>query len=72
MSAIPVQNSSQSSGGGVGALPRTNGGPQNGAAAADSSLVRKTIGTEKVVRKEKKSIFKKPDQMPGKQGQGRS
>ncbi|KAL2084641.1 hypothetical protein ACEWY4_020159 [Coilia grayii] len=64
LSAIPVQNSSQSSAG-VATLPRPDGGAQNSANAADASAVRKTTGSEKVVKKEKKSIFKKPDQMPG-------
>ncbi|XP_076136440.1 zinc finger protein 236 [Alosa pseudoharengus] len=64
LTAIPVQNSAQSCGGGP-ALPRSDGGTQSQTMGSDASAIRKTSGSEKVVKKEKKSIFKKPDQMPG-------
>ncbi|XP_031432812.2 LOW QUALITY PROTEIN: zinc finger protein 236 [Clupea harengus] len=65
LSAIPVQNSTQSSSGGVPVLPRPDGGMQNQTTGGNVSAIRKTTGSERLVKKEKKSIFKKPDQMPG-------
>lgn len=67
LSAIPVQTSGQS-GGSVPALSRPDGGAPNQMTGSEASAIRKTGSLEKVVKKEKKSIFKKPDQMPGKQG----
>ena len=60
-----MQNSTQSSSGGVPVLPRPDGGMQNQTTGGNVSAIRKTTGSERLVKKEKKSIFKKPDQMPG-------
>ncbi|XP_076837436.1 zinc finger protein 236 isoform X2 [Brachyhypopomus gauderio] len=58
LSAIPVQSETQCSTGPDPAVPA----PATGGA---DSLTPKSTGPEKFVKKEKRSIFKKPVQMPG-------
>uniref|UniRef100_A0AAY4EIS5 C2H2-type domain-containing protein n=1 Tax=Denticeps clupeoides TaxID=299321 RepID=A0AAY4EIS5_9TELE len=63
LSAIPVQSSGQNSSVPTGTRPDLAlQGQVTGGAASE---VKKPAGSEKFVRKEKRSIFKKPMQMPG-------